>query len=195
MPLIVDTEAKRENVLLQRARAGDLKAFDQLFHHHHDRVYACLFQQLGNDRDTVEDAVGAVFLNAFLSLHRFAGKATFATYLYKIAINEAHYQRKKKQRELLYRVDEIFELDTIPGQELSTESFVVHSMEYQSLLRAVFSIPEPYRTPVLRRCCESQNSVEIARDLKRPESTIRFQIRRGLQILRERLPEHTHPLS
>src|SRR5947208_4228440 len=88
--------------LLRRAQAGDNFAFDQLFYQHKDGVYACLWHLLGGDPDQVEEAVGNAFLSAFRSLGRFRGEAAFSTWLYRIAMNEAHARIRQKRRWRLF---------------------------------------------------------------------------------------------
>src|SRR5947199_8836128 len=92
----------QEQHLLHRARAGETEAFDRLFQEHKDGVYACLWHLLGREADLVEEAVGSVFLNAYRSLGSFRGDASFSTWLYRIAMNEAHARiRQKRRRRLL----------------------------------------------------------------------------------------------
>src|SRR5437868_14621734 len=91
-----------EQRLLHRARAGEPEAFDSLFREHKDGVYACLWHLLGGDADLVEEAVGSVFLNAYRSLGRFRGDSAFSTWLYRIAVNEAHARNRQKRRRSLF---------------------------------------------------------------------------------------------
>jgi RNA polymerase sigma-70 factor (ECF subfamily) len=175
--------------LLLRARAGERQAFDRLFARHREGVYLCLFALLDADGDQIEEAVGAVFLSAFLALPFFRGEAAFATWLHSIAANEARGRRKR--RGLLRRHETPLSLaaeeglpDTgVPGPEMQC----VLAEEESRLTRAVRALPEPYRTPVALHCLGDVPAVEIARRLERPPGTIRYQISRGLRLLRERL--------
>src|SRR5579871_5794658 len=87
-----------EHSLLQRARTGETEAFDHLFTEYKDGVYACLWHLLDGDADLVEEAVGNVFLSAYRSLGRFRGESSFSTWLYRIAVNEAHARNRQKRR-------------------------------------------------------------------------------------------------
>src|SRR5438105_220228 len=71
-----------EELLLQRARAGDSSAFDHLFTLYKDGVYACLWHLLDGDVELAEDAVGSVFLSAFRGLDRFRADSSLSTWLY-----------------------------------------------------------------------------------------------------------------
>src|SRR5215467_15484683 len=99
--MLAETQQKPslpEHSLLHRARAGESAAFDCLFREHKDGVYACLWHLLGGEADLVEEAVGSVFLNAYRSLGRFRGDSSFSTWLYRIAVNEAHARLRQKRR-------------------------------------------------------------------------------------------------
>src|SRR5437016_13477253 len=87
-----------EDLWLRRARSGEDEAFDCLFRQHKDGVYACLWHLLDGEADLVEEAVGSVFLNAYRSLGRFRGDSSFSTWLYRIAVNEAHARIRQKRR-------------------------------------------------------------------------------------------------
>src|SRR5258708_24306550 len=91
-----------EQPLLHRARAGEAEAFDCLFREHKDSVYACLWHLLDGEADLVEEAVGSVFLNAYRSLGRFRGESSFSTWLYRIAVNEAHARLRQRRRRRLF---------------------------------------------------------------------------------------------
>ena len=71
----------------------------------------------------------------------------------------------------------------VPGPEMQC----VLAEEERRLTRAVRALPEPYRTPVALHCLGDVPAVEIARRLERPPGTIRYQVSRGLRLLRERL--------
>jgi len=48
-------------------------------------------------------------------------------------------------------------------------------------------LPEPYKTPVILRYLNGMDSTEISAVLGRPAGTVRYQLSRALQLLRERL--------
>lgn len=184
------TDATSEQLLLQRARAGNAGAFDQLFVLNKDSVYACLWHLLDEDPDLVEEAVGNVFLNAYRALPRFRGDSSFSTWLYRIAINEARALRTRKKR--WYQVagvslhEEV--LRSQPGAKSDDPAEGVAKSEEERLLKeAVRHLPEPYKTPVVLRYFNGLAANEVAEILKRPAGTVRYQVSRGLALLRERL--------
>ncbi len=173
--------------LLDRARAGDSQAFDRLFVRHKDGVYACLWHLLNGDPDLVEEAVGNVFLNAYRSLRQFRSESSLSTWLYRIAVNEARARIRQKRRG---GIRGWFSLNG-PNAEITAgpdpAEEALRTEEERILWKAVRALPEPFRTPIVLRYLSGLGSPQIADALRRPAGTVRYQLSRGLQILRERL--------
>ena len=183
-------DVSSERLLLQRARDGHAGAFDQLFVQNKDSVYACLWHLLDEDADLVEEAVGNVFLNAYRALPRFRGDSSFSTWLYRIAINEARAMRTKKKRWQQIAGISLQEevLRSQPSARDGDPAVDVARQEEERLLKeAVRHLPEPYKTPVVLRYFNGLAANEVAEILKRPAGTVRYQVSRGLSLLRERL--------
>jgi RNA polymerase sigma-70 factor (ECF subfamily) len=80
--------------LLERARAGDVRAFEALYRIHHRRVYA-LCRRLVADGGLAEELTQDTFVKAWRALGEFRGDARLATWLRRIAVNTVvSYQRR-----------------------------------------------------------------------------------------------------
>lgn len=77
-----------ESVLLMRARDGDQRAFADLVTLHRNQMWAVCLQVCGNQHDA-EDALQGTLVAAWRHLDRFRGEARFATWLHRIAANNA----------------------------------------------------------------------------------------------------------
>ena len=86
-PLTPDAGAS-EAALIERARAGDEDAFEQIVVQHAERVYGAL-RRFGLEPRDAEEVAQEVFLRAWRALDRFEGRAQLSTWLYRIAFNEA----------------------------------------------------------------------------------------------------------
>lgn len=60
-----------ERKLVERAQAGDRRAFRELYMLHADTVFRCAIMPLVRDRDRARDLLGDTFLRAIENLHRF----------------------------------------------------------------------------------------------------------------------------
>jgi RNA polymerase sigma-70 factor, ECF subfamily len=89
-------DATAETVLLSRCRAGDARAWDELF----DKYYAAAARfvfQLGHDftQDDVEEICHEVFLSVIKHIDSFQGQSQFQTWLFRIAVNKARDFRER----------------------------------------------------------------------------------------------------
>lgn len=83
MALTVDSDQR----LVEQARQGDLRAFEQLVMRHHDVVVRVSARVVGDDE--AEDVAQDAFLRAFHRLDRFRSEAPFRVWLLAIARNSA----------------------------------------------------------------------------------------------------------
>jgi RNA polymerase sigma-70 factor (ECF subfamily) len=72
--------------LVAQAQAGDLPAFDELVRRHHGAVYCYLYRMCRNGADA-EEMTQESFVKAWEGLMGFRGRASFKTWLYRIATN------------------------------------------------------------------------------------------------------------
>lgn len=77
-----------DSALVERARSGDVRAFQWLFERHFRAVHAVCARLLG-DAALAEDAVQEAFLKAHRRLDQFDGRAAFSTWMHRIAVNTA----------------------------------------------------------------------------------------------------------
>src|SRR6266446_4652851 len=69
-----------------RARSGDADAFRVLVDRHSRSLFRLAFRMTGNQQDA-EDVVQDSFLRAYRQLGKFDERASFGTWLYRIAVN------------------------------------------------------------------------------------------------------------
>jgi DNA-directed RNA polymerase specialized sigma24 family protein len=72
--------------LVTRTRAGDTDAFRVLVERHSRPLFRLAYRMTGNQQDA-EDVVQDSFLRAYKQLARFDERASFGTWLYRIAVN------------------------------------------------------------------------------------------------------------
>ena len=82
------TSTSDEARLIERARAGEIGALDELMNQHRARILNLAFQ-ITRDRDLAEDCAQEAFVRAFSKLNLFRAQSSFATWLYRIALNVA----------------------------------------------------------------------------------------------------------
>src|ERR1035441_9957444 len=91
MERVLNPEGKAEasdQVLLERCRAGDETAFDDLVLRHQQRAFNVAFQVLRDREDATEVAQDA-FVRIYRSVDNFRGECEFTTWLHQIVVNLA----------------------------------------------------------------------------------------------------------
>src|ERR1700722_11751182 len=78
-----------EGDLVQRARNGDLSAYDELVKRYQERIYATIYHMTSNHEDA-NDLAQDAFIKAFSALKSFKGGSTFYTWLYRIAVKKTN---------------------------------------------------------------------------------------------------------
>jgi RNA polymerase sigma-70 factor (ECF subfamily) len=124
-------------------------------------------------------------VRAYVHLDQFEGRASFATWLARIAIHEARARAQRARRETA--ID--------PGAAVATEARSSPSPELHALARelskglesAIAALPEHYRCVVMMRDLESLTTRETAELLEISEETVKVRLHRAHAMLKETL--------
>jgi RNA polymerase sigma-70 factor (ECF subfamily) len=111
--------------LVERAAAGDRRAFDELYREHVGAAHRLLTRLVGPvpERD---DLIQQVFLEAFRALPQFRGEASFGTWLHRIVVRLA-YRHLRRQRRTTW--------DEVPEELAATTMSPEHAARRQEELR------------------------------------------------------------
>src|SRR5882724_648668 len=87
-----------EMVLVERARQGDLGAYDDLVRRYQERIYATIYHMTSNHEDA-NDLAQEAFIKAYQALKSFKGGSSFYTWVYRIAVNKTiNFLKQRKNR-------------------------------------------------------------------------------------------------
>jgi RNA polymerase sigma-70 factor, ECF subfamily len=182
--------------LVELARSGDDAVFRTIMQRHNRRLYRVARGILGDDPDA-EDVVQEAYVKAFENLARFRGDSSLATWLTRIAINEA-LGRKRKRRPTtdLSKVDILDEQGEVrvlifPGVRVDSnpEADASRAEVRRLLERAVDDLPEVFRIVFVMREIEQMKVEETASQLGIPTETVKTRLHRARRLLREALQE------
>ena len=166
--------------LAERAREGDMGAFEQLYRRHAGRVHAvCL--RITADRGAAEECTQDAFVRAWDALARFRGDSSFATWLTRIAINVA-LQRLKLERRHLRLVQ--------PGDAEFIEGHAAPDAAPEADLdmeRLIATLPPAARTVFVLHTVEGYSHEEIAGLTGMAAGTCKAHVHRARQLLQARL--------
>lgn len=87
-----------EPELVERARRGDLKAYDELVQRYQQRIYATVYHMTSNHEDA-NDLAQEAFIKGYQALKSFKGGSSFYTWIYRIAVNKTiNFLKQRKNR-------------------------------------------------------------------------------------------------
>lgn len=165
-----------EEVLVQRAKENDYRAYEQLYRLHVGRVFALCYR-LCNDRDMAEDLSQEAFVAAWRRLDSFRGDSAFGSWLYRIATNTVlSYLRKQKPFLNSLDID-----DVAHGEHRETTD------EQIGLERAIALLPDGARTVFVLYSLDGYTHDEIAGMLKIAQGSSKAQLHRARQLLKGHL--------
>lgn len=177
-----------ECVLVAQAKAGHSSAFGELYERHRLTAYRSALRILRNRQDA-EDAVQQSFQRAFTNLHRFRGDSAFATWVTRIAINEA--LMMLRQRRATTRVFETNNdgVDAASVLNLADhgptpEQALSESEDRAAVTHAISRLRESLRAVALLRELQGLSNAETARRLGLTVTAVKartFHARRNLR--------------
>ncbi len=173
--------------LIGRVRAGDHAAFEPLMRRYNQRLFRSA-RSIVQDDDEAEDVVQQTYLSALAKLDQFSHGSSFATWLTRIAINEALARRRA-----LRQRGELVVLRDQPGWwrgQTDGENPEIHTSKRelgQALERAIDALPEGLRVALVLREVEGLSVTETADCLLLSEEATRVRVHRARRLLQERL--------
>ena len=167
--------------LVERAKAGDTAAFDELVVKYTPRLYGLIYHMTSNREDT-NDLLQDVFAKTYRVLKRFRGKSTFYTWIYSIATNTTLNFLKKRNRRRGMSLDDVdsnIENDK-EFIEITSKSDPVREtniLELQKRLNmAMQKLSEGHRAVVTMFDIQGMRHAEIAKILGLTEGTVRSRL-------------------
>lgn len=180
---------EEERELVDRARAGDTAAYEELVRRHQKRVFAIVGGILRR-REDVEDVAQQVFLKVYLSLGRFDLRSSFSTWLYKITVNECwDLLRKKKARRLVYEADmgeeQARQVSGVEGDAAGPADAFQRAEARQLVERLLAHLPEEERLMLVLKEAEGFSVEEIGELLGMNVNTVKVRLFRARRKLAE----------
>lgn len=187
-----EAAAAADMELVEAFRAGEEAAFTALVKKYQQHVFNLIFRHSG-PRVEAEDLAQEVFLKVYSNLKNFQGRASFRTWLYRIALNVCidHARRRKLRRMLSLESMSEWAQGRLSLRKASVSSSPHGDMEKRDLQTqlqtALAQLPEEFRQPLVLRDMEGLDYDEIASITGTQLGTVKSRIYRGRQRLRELL--------
>ena len=182
-----DPVQRRDLILLERARDGDLDAFNDLVVLYQDQLFALVVRMVP-DRDQASDAVQEAFFSAFRNMHTFRGGSVKA-WLNRICVNAAMDTQRAKKRRPVQPYPELEDDSWQPpaGADADPERTAVLAERTRALNTALSTITDDQRAAIVLYDVEGYDYAEIAAMTGVSLGTVKSRIHRGRLALRDRL--------
>jgi RNA polymerase sigma-70 factor (ECF subfamily) len=186
-------------VLVQRARGRDEAAIRVIMQSNNRRLYRLARGILRNDSEA-EDVVQETYVRAFTHLDSFRGDSSLATWLARIAMNEAlgRLRRQRPGVEWTSLAPGVLEAQIIQFPLSSPPEDPEKSMaqrEIQHVVEhAIDDLPEAFRIVFITRVIEGMNVEETAEILGLKPETVKTRLHRARAMLRDNVEKKIGPV-
>jgi RNA polymerase sigma-70 factor (ECF subfamily) len=183
--------ALSDDEVVGRVLAGDRAVFEVLMRRYNQRLYR-VARAILRDETEAEDVMQHAYVQAYLHLGEFAGRASFSTWLTKIAVYEALARARRRNRDrppASLPGSEEDAMAALPSAEPDPEQQALHG-ELRALLEsAIEGLPPTYRHVLVLREVEGMSTAETAECLDLTEDVVKTRLRRARALLRDELFE------
>jgi RNA polymerase sigma-70 factor, ECF subfamily len=187
-----------EDVLVQRARRGDLKAYDELVKRYQERIYATVYHMTSNHEDA-NDLAQESFIKAFQALKSFKGGSSFYTWLYRIAVNKTiNFLKQRRNRvhmslnDLDFHAEHDPDLVALVSEKTPRREAGLTELQ-EKLNEALLRLSEPHRLVVVLHDVQGLSHEEIAKVMDCNIGTVRSRLFYARQQLQAWLTDYLKP--
>lgn len=184
-----------EQELVQRARRGDLAAYDELVRRYQERIYATVYHMTSNHEDA-NDLAQEAFIKAYQALKTFKGGSSFYTWVYRIAVNKTiNFLKQRKNRSQMSLNDVDFNAEHDPDlvaliSDRTPRREVGLTELQEKLNEAMQKLSEPHRLAVTLHDVQGMSHEEIAKVMDCNIGTVRSRLFYARQQLQAYLSDY-----
>jgi RNA polymerase sigma-70 factor (ECF subfamily) len=192
----VQAEKLSDHELIEAAKNGDEDAFAEIIARYRSQITNYLYRFL-NDYEEAVDLAQETFVRVYFAIERYHTDYAFSTYIYRIATNLAISEIRRRKRRRLVSLTGLFQFDNSEPQDfeppdektLPLEN-LIEDEQRQTIARAIATLPEKYRAPIVLRDVEGKSYEDVAAIMKLGLGTTKSRISRARKLLRDKLQNH-----
>lgn len=184
------TNTLDEVTVIERAKAGDEKAFRDLVYRYEDTVYRFAFNVCRNE-EMATDTLQNTFINVYNKLDTFDGRSKFSTWLYSIVTNNCLMKRRSiraRDKELSLEDDKILhdaETSLLSARGISPMGLLLNEELKHIFDEAIKKLPVDYRIVFVMRDIEDMSAAEVSKILGISVAAVKSRLFRAREFLRK----------
>ncbi len=185
-------DANAEQILIEQCRKQNMEAFGQIVDAYQNRVFGFVKRMVGSAEEA-EDVAQEVFIRAYQSVHRFDGRCSLRTWLFRIAHNLCIDVSRKKGRQISESpLTDSDNVDMIEAEDLrwNPEHLAMNDELRAVVERGISSMSDKLRTVLLLHDQEELPYEELAQMLELPVGTVKSRLFLARQHLMKTLQEY-----
>jgi RNA polymerase sigma-70 factor (ECF subfamily) len=185
--IILDPRSREQltDVVVRRVLAGETALFEILMRRYNQRIYRAV-RSIVRDEHEAEDVMQQAYVNAYSHLHQFAERASFSTWLTRIAINEALARVRPRAIRLADDIDDTL-MNELESKTPNPEQQAVATELKNAVETEIAFLPESYRSVLMLREVEGLSTAETAECLGVNEDVVKQRLHRARTMLRDGL--------
>jgi RNA polymerase sigma-70 factor (ECF subfamily) len=194
-----------DDSLVERARAKDEAAFEELVGRYEDKLYRLAMRFVRNETDA-QEILQEAFLSAWRNLPSFEGRAQFGSWMYRVTVNAALMLLRSRSRHPEVTVDDVEPTalnDAVAESGQTTRGSAdwsrqadeqIQSKELRKHIQtSVDDLPEGLRTVFLLRDVEELSTEDTAEILGLSVPAVKTRLHRARLALREAIGRYFAP--
>jgi RNA polymerase sigma-70 factor (ECF subfamily) len=174
--------ADPDHELVERFRAGDRRAFDEIVRKYQDPIRALVWRYVKN-ADDAKDVSQRAFVRAFEKINDFRGESAFRTWLFRIAVNFALNHIRSGDRLEPLDLDDV----TAFTNSLGTEKLVAAEV-WKKVQAKLEQLPPKQRLVLELRLFHELSFREVAAIVDSSEDSAKVNFHHAVKRLRALLP-------
>lgn len=187
-----------DSILVEKSRAGDVAAFEELVKRYEKKIYTLAYRYSGN-YDDANDIAQDAFIKAYRSMPSFKGEASFATWLYKITVNVCRDEFRKKIRHNNLSLDEAIqphrETPIFAATKLSPQEYAEREDLKDFVKRCLKSLSSDHRLILILREIYGMSYNELASCMECPMNTVKARLHQARQALKKKIMDRRELLD
>jgi RNA polymerase sigma-70 factor (ECF subfamily) len=182
--------------IVRRVCEGEIEAYRVLVDRHSESIFRLAYRMTGNEHDA-KDVVQEAFLRAYRGLGAFESRASFSTWLHRIAANFSMNLLRQRQRNAAARGPDsdrpAEEFGSLPSSA-PTPDGEAFNLEVQQKMQSVLEDLSPQeRAAFILRHFENRSIEEIGFSLGLGTSAAKHSVFRAVQKMRRALEPFLNP--